>query len=85
MWLLADMKNVMADLQVSNSWSFGNQRWLGLSLLQGLPSLLAHVCWHAAVSCAWICFQVSSEVTPGCRPAVQEGPCLGTAHTGSGW
>lgn len=32
MWLLADMKNVMADLQVSNSWSFGNQRWLGLSL-----------------------------------------------------
>lgn len=44
MWLLADMKNVMADLQVSNSWSFGNQRWLGLPLLQGMPSLLAHVC-----------------------------------------
>lgn len=44
MWLLADMKNVMADLQVSNSWSFGNQRWLGLPSLHGLPSLLAHVC-----------------------------------------
>lgn len=35
MELLADMKTVMADLQVNETWSFGNQRWLGAALTAG--------------------------------------------------
>lgn len=35
MGLLADMKNVMADLQVNKTWSFGNQRWFRVALAAG--------------------------------------------------
>lgn len=70
MGLLADKKNVMADLQVNKTWSFGNQRWFRVALIAGHAFTPFP---HAALSYAWISFQVSSEVTPGCGPAVQEG------------
>lgn len=35
MGLLADKKNVMADLQVNKTWSFSNQRWFRVALIAG--------------------------------------------------
>lgn len=69
MGLLADMKNIMADMQVNKTWSFGSQRWFRAALTAGHAfTPCPHVLTRNPFPCLDL-FPVPSKVTPGCGPA----------------